>query len=124
MWPQTAGDHGRKHASDSSPGSNAMSDPDCPKAYRTAIVLKAARKRQHDNRELAVHSIRSLLDVVRPLATRPMEIEYAQALAYLALNNLYERLSATGEPTDELWTESERAVEAWKVVLPRDSRPS
>jgi hypothetical protein len=101
-----------------------MSDPDCAKAYRTAIVLRAARKREHDNRELAVQSIRGLLDVVRPRATRPMEIEYAQAVAYLALNTLYDRLSATDEPVDQLWTESERAVEAWKVVLPRDRAPA
>lgn len=95
-----------------------MTDPDCTKAYQTVILLRAARKRQHD-RALAARSVRELLDLVRPLATRTMDIEYAQAMAYLALNTLYDRLTAERAPSDELWAESERAVAAWKLTLPK-----
>lgn len=96
-----------------------MSHPDRSKAYRTAILLKAARQRQHDDHTLAARAVRELLDVARPLATRSMEIEYAQALAYLALNTLYERLCGDDASADMWWADAERAVEAWKALLPR-----
>jgi len=94
-----------------------MADPDLSTAYRVEILLATARNASQDDPELAAQSVRALMDTVRPRAVNSLEIEYAQAVAYLALDRLYDALS---NPLDEdHWIDSLLAVRAWKRLLDR-----
>ena len=93
-----------------------VSDPDLSTAYRVEILLGAAQSDAQDDPRLAAQSVRVLMDAVRPRAVNSLEIEHAQAIAYLALDHLYDALGS-GQNADDPWTDSLLAVRAWKRLL-------
>ena len=92
-----------------------MAEPDLSTAYRVEILLATARNVSQDDPDFAARSIRALMDTVRPRAVNSLEIEYAQAVAYLALDRLYDALSNPFD--DDHWIDSLLAIRAWKRAL-------
>jgi hypothetical protein len=93
-----------------------MSDPKIRLAYGVELVLKAAQSRAGLDANLAARSIRLAMDAVRPRAINSLEIEHAQALAYLSLDSLYDALKASSVD-DDLWIDCLHAVRNWRRLV-------
>jgi hypothetical protein len=72
---------------------------------RDEVVLEAARKRATTDLESSAQSILKLMEVARPRGFGALELERAQAVAYLDLHRLYEALRWDVN-SDELWDQA------------------